>query len=57
LALPTLLNGCNTWAIREQDKSRVTSAKLKFMRTMEKYHGKIAKPTNIYYHNLKLIQL
>ena len=33
LALPTLSYGCETWAIREQDKSRITSAKMKFMRT------------------------
>jgi hypothetical protein len=35
-ALPTLLYGCGTWAIREQDKSRITSAEIKFVRR-EKY--------------------
>jgi hypothetical protein len=32
LALRTLLYGCDTWAIREHDKSRITSAEIKFMR-------------------------
>jgi hypothetical protein len=32
LALPALLYGCETWAISEQDKSRITSAKMKFVR-------------------------
>jgi hypothetical protein len=36
LALPTLLYGCETWAIRVQDKSRITSAEMKFMRRRAK---------------------
>jgi hypothetical protein len=36
LALPTVLWICETWAIREQDKSRIKSAELKFVR-MAKY--------------------
>jgi hypothetical protein len=32
LALPTLLHGCETWAIREQDKSRITSVERKCLR-------------------------
>jgi hypothetical protein len=28
---------CGTWAIREQDKSRITSAEIKFVRRREKY--------------------
>jgi len=30
--LPTVLNGYETWAVREQDKYRITGAKDKFMR-------------------------
>jgi hypothetical protein len=36
LALSALLCGCETWVIREQDKSRM-SAEMKFMRRMAKY--------------------
>jgi hypothetical protein len=34
LALPALLYGCDTWAIREHDKSRM-SAEIKFMRIVK----------------------
>jgi len=37
LTLPTLLYGYKTWAIREQDKSRLTSAEMAFMRRTAKY--------------------
>jgi hypothetical protein len=37
LALPTLLYGCETWAIREEDIARIMSAERKFMRRMAKY--------------------
>jgi len=40
LALPTLLYKCETWAIKEQDKSRLTSAEMKFMRRTAKYTWK-----------------
>jgi hypothetical protein len=40
LALPTLLYKCETWAIKEQDKSRLTSAEMKFMRRSAKYTWK-----------------
>lgn len=36
-ALPTLLCGYKTWAIREQDKSRIVSAEVQFMRRTAKY--------------------
>jgi hypothetical protein len=36
LALPTLLYGCETWELEEQDKSRM-SAEMKFMRGTAKY--------------------
>jgi hypothetical protein len=35
--LPTLLYGCKTWEIREQDKSRIVLAEVQFMRRMAKY--------------------
>jgi len=31
------LYGCETWAIREQDKYRITSAEMKFMRNTAKH--------------------
>jgi hypothetical protein len=37
LALPALLCGCETWIIREQDISRMTSAEMKFIRRTAKY--------------------
>jgi len=37
LALTTLLYKSETWAIREQDKSRLTSVDIKIMRIMAKY--------------------
>jgi Tfp pilus assembly protein PilZ len=40
LARPTLLYGCETWAIREQDKSRITLAEMKFMRRTAQYTWK-----------------
>jgi hypothetical protein len=44
-ALPTLLYGCDTWAIRKHDKSRITSVEIKFKR-MAKYRWKDYK-TNV----------
>jgi hypothetical protein len=44
LALPTLFPGCETWAIRERDKSGMTSAQIQFMRRVENTHSKITKP-------------
>jgi hypothetical protein len=37
LSLPALLYGWVTWAIREQDKCRITSAEMKFIRRKVKY--------------------
>jgi hypothetical protein len=37
LAVPTLLYGSETWTLREQDKSRITAAEIKFMRKTAKY--------------------
>jgi hypothetical protein len=36
LALPTLLYGCETWAIKEQEKFKL-SEEMKFMRRTAKY--------------------
>jgi hypothetical protein len=53
LALPPLLNDWETWAIREQDASRITSADVKFMRTL-KYIWQYYR-TNVY--NLSEIKI
>ena len=45
LVLPVLLYGCETWAIREKDKYRITSAKMIFRRRM----AKITKQIKIFY--------
>ena len=37
LAIPTLLYGCETWAIRRKDESRITAAEMKFLRRTAKY--------------------
>jgi len=37
LALPALLYGCETWEIREQDKYRIASVEMKFVRRTSKY--------------------
>jgi hypothetical protein len=37
LALPTLLHGNETWAARQQDKYRIVSAEMKFIRRTAKY--------------------
>jgi hypothetical protein len=57
LALPTLLYGCETWAIREHNKSRKTSAEIKCMRKMAKYTWQNYRTNEDIYHNLKLAQL
>ena len=43
LALPTLLYTCKTWAIREQNKSRIMSVEMKFISTMTKYTWLLGK--------------
>jgi tRNA(Ile2) C34 agmatinyltransferase TiaS len=37
LAVPALLYGCETWAIREQNKYRVTAVEMKFVSRAAKY--------------------
>jgi hypothetical protein len=37
LAIPILLYGSEAWTLKEQDKSRITAAEMKFMRTTAKY--------------------
>jgi hypothetical protein len=54
LALPTLLHGCETWEIEEQNKSRM-SAEIKFMRGTA--HGKLTKPGKIFYQIKKKLTL
>ena len=47
LALPALLYGYGSWAIRKHDKSRMTLAEAKFMRRKAKYTWQDCK-TNEY---------
>jgi len=54
LALPTLLNGTKTGVIREQDKSRIMPAEMKFMRRMAKYAWQDHKTSEIFCQNFKL---
>ena len=35
--IPTLIYGCENWSIREEDKSRITSAEMEFMGRTAKY--------------------
>ena len=37
MEIPTLLYGCETWAIGAKDKYRITSAEVKFMSRTAKY--------------------
>jgi len=37
LALPTLLYSCKSWAVREQNESRIMSVEMKFIRTVANY--------------------
>jgi len=41
LALPVLLFGRDTWAIREQDKYRMTSTEMNFMIERQKYMARL----------------
>jgi hypothetical protein len=42
-ALPTVLYGCETWAVTEQDKSRLKLGETKFMRRRTKYTRQVYK--------------
>jgi len=57
LALPALFCGCETWAIRRQGKSRITSAEIKFVRRKAKYMRQDYKTNKDIYQNLKLTQV
>jgi hypothetical protein len=54
LALHTLLYGCGTWAIREHDKSRITSAEMKFMSKTSKHTRKDYKTNENILSELKI---
>ena len=54
LASPTLLYGCETWELEEQDKSGM-SAEMEFMRGTANTHDKLTKPGRIFYENLKKV--
>ena len=52
--MSTLLYGCETWAIREKDKFRITSAVMKFMRRAAKCTWQdTTKRMKMVYQNLK----
>jgi len=53
LTLPTLLYGCELWAIREENKSWITLQKMKFMRS-EKYIWQIYKTNEDILSELKI---
>ena len=54
MALPTLLHRRECWVIRENDKSRIRSAELKFMRTTTKYTRKNYKTNEAILSELKI---
>jgi hypothetical protein len=54
LALPALLCGCESWAIREQDKSRIASAEMQFMGIMAKHTQKDNKANKDILSELKI---
>jgi len=56
-ALPTLLYGLETWALIEQDKSRVKSGKTKFMRRRVNYKWQNYKTNKGILAELKLNQV
>jgi len=55
LLLPTLQYGCETWAIRGEDKSRIMSAEKKFVKRSAQ--GRIRKSMKMFCQNSKLTQL
>jgi hypothetical protein len=57
LALPTLLCGCETWSVGEQDKTRITPIEMKFGSRTTKYIWQEYRPVKIFDLNVKLTQL
>jgi hypothetical protein len=57
LALPTLLYGCETWIVREQDKSRMTSAEIKLIRRRANYTRQDYKTNEDILPELKINQV
>ena len=53
LALPAVLYGCETWAVREQDKCRITSAEMKLMKRVTKHTWQDYKTTESILSKLK----
>jgi hypothetical protein len=48
-ALPTLLYGCGTWAIRQQDIYRITPAEMKCVMRRHNTHGRITKAVKMFH--------
>jgi len=57
LTLPTLLCGCENWTIKESDKSRITSAEIKFMKRTAKCTRQHCEPDEEILSHLKLTQM
>jgi hypothetical protein len=57
LALTFLLYGCGTWAVREQDKCRITSTEMQFMRRKAKYTRQDCKTHKDILTKLKINQI
>ena len=57
LALRTVLYGCETWEIKEGDKSRVTTVEMNIRGKRKNKHGRITGTMKIFYRILKLTQL
>jgi hypothetical protein len=56
-AIPILLYGSEAWALKEQDKSRVTAAEMKFMRETAKYTWQDHKRNQDITEELKIQQV
>jgi len=52
-----VLYGCETWAVREQAKPRITLAEMKFMRRRAKYTWQDCRTMKVFCQNSKLNQL
>jgi hypothetical protein len=57
VAIPILLYGCEAWALKEQDKPRITAAEMKFMRKTAKYTWQDHKRNQDITEELKIQQV
>jgi hypothetical protein len=54
LALPVLLYGSETWTVKSEDKSELTTAEMRFMRKTAKYTWKDHKTNEEIINELKV---